>query len=103
MLKIKKNDTVKVLSGRDRGKTGKVLQLYLAEGKALVEGINVVKKHMRRVKEGQQAGIVSVDSPINISNIMLVCGRCHKATRVGFTVLKDGTKARVCKNCKETL
>jgi len=103
MLKIKKNDTVKVISGRDKGKTGKVLKVYIKEGRALVEGINLVKKHMRRTREEQRGGIVSLESPINISNLMLICRHCHKPSRVGFTLFKDGTKMRICKRCKETI
>jgi len=101
MAKIKKDDIVKVLSGRDRGKTGKVLSVGRKTGKALVQGINYVKKHLRRTREDQQGGIILKEAPIDVSNLMLMCQKCGRPTRVGFTKLSDGTKVRICKKCKE--
>ncbi|MCX5692301.1 MAG: 50S ribosomal protein L24 [Candidatus Omnitrophica bacterium] len=104
MAKIKKNDIVKILAGRDSGKTGKVLTVFPSKLKALVQGINMVKKHSRRKSnDQQQGGIVHKESSIDISNLMIVCQKCSKATRVGFNKLSDGTKVRICNKCKEII
>lgn len=105
MLKIKKNDTVKILTGKDRGKTGKVLAVYQGRGekRVLVQGLNFVKKHTRRTREDQQGGVVQKESPVSISNLMIVCQKCGKATRIGFSNLSDGTKVRICRKCKELI
>lgn len=103
MAKIKKNDTVKILTGKDRGKTGKVLTVFPESGRALVQGLNMVKKHARRTRDDQQGGIIQKESPVNISNLMIVCQKCGKPTRVSFGMLSDGTKTRICKKCKELL
>jgi large subunit ribosomal protein L24 len=103
MHKIRKGDTVQVIKGNDRGKTGKVLRLFIQEGRAIVEGINLKKKHRRKTQQDQQGGIVSIEAPMSIANIMLVCKHCNRPSRVGFTTLKDGTKSRFCKSCKEVL
>lgn len=103
MAKIRKNDTVKVIGGRDRGKTGKVLTVFPKTNRALVEGINFVKKHARKTQQDQQGGIVSKESPIHISNLLLLCKACNKPVKAGFTKLSDGTKARFCKSCKEII
>ena len=103
MLKIKKGDTVAVTKGKDKGKTGKVLALNLSTRRALVEGINLAKKHKRQTRQEEKGGIVSIEMPIAISNIALFCKSCNRKTRVGFEKLKDGTKSRVCKSCKEAL
>jgi large subunit ribosomal protein L24 len=103
-VRIKKNDIVKILAGRDSGKTGKILTVLPAKGKALVQGINMVKKHSRRkTNDQQQGGIMHKESPVDISNLMVVCQKCSKPARVGFTKLSDGTKVRICKKCKEIL
>lgn len=103
MSKIKKNDTVKVIAGRDKGKTGKVLKVYPKQRRALVEGVNYVRKHVRRTQQDQQGGIITKESPIHISKLMLVCKACGRPTRVGFSKLSDGTKARLCKKCNELI
>lgn len=103
MQKIKKNDTVKVIGGRDRRKTGRVLVVFPKENRALVEGVNFVKKHARKTQQDQQGGIVTKESPIHISNLMLLCKACNRPTRVGFTKLSDGTKSRFCKRCNELI
>jgi len=99
MNKIKVGDTVQVTKGKDRGKKGKVLRL--ASGRATVEGINFLKHFRRRTQQDQQGGVVSVESPLNIANLVLVCKSCGRTARVGFKVLADGTKTRFCKSCKE--
>lgn len=103
MIKIKRNDTVKVISGKDRGKQGKVLRVFQGSERAIVERINLVKKHLRRRREDQQSGIVSLEAPIALSSLMMLCKHCNKPTRVGFTKLKDGKKVRLCKKCKEII
>jgi large subunit ribosomal protein L24 len=101
---IKKNDMVYVLSGRDRAKTGKVLKVYPSKARALVEGLNTINKHTRpNPQKNVKGGILEKESPIHISNLMVVCKRCDKHSRVGFSVSKDGRKVRICKNCGELL
>ncbi len=102
-MKIKKNDQVRVIAGKDKGKTGKVLCVLPKTAKAIVEGVNFVKRHARKTQKDQQGGIVQKESPINISNIQIICSRCNKPARIGITVLTDGTKSRYCKNCEEIL
>jgi len=101
MNKIKKNDTVFILAGKDKGKTGKVFMIMHKKNRALVEGINYVKKHMRKTKADQQGGIVQKESSINMSNLTLFCKTCNKPARIGINVLADGSKSRYCKKCKE--
>lgn len=103
MNKIKKNDIAYVLSGRDRGKTGKVFRVFPLKDRALVEGINYVKKHARKTKQDQQGGIVQKESPIHLSNLAVLCKTCNKPALVGINVLADGTRARFCKRCKEVI
>jgi large subunit ribosomal protein L24 len=103
MNKIKKNDTVYVLSGRDAGKTGKVFHVYPKKGRALVEGINYVKKHTRKTKQDQQGGIVQKESAIQLSNLALLCKTCNKPASIGVNVLADGSRSRFCKKCKEVI
>lgn len=103
MLKIKKGDMIKVIKGKDKGKKGKVIEVLFAKKRALIEGINLAKKHKRRTQQDQKGGIVSIERPISIANVMVICKHCNKAARLGFKALSDGTKARFCKSCKETL
>jgi len=94
--KIKKGDTVVVLTGRDKGKSGEVIQMLPADNKALVRGINMVRRHQKQTQT-QEAGIVAKEAPIHLSNIALADPKDGKATRVGFKVQDDGTKVRVAK------
>ena len=103
MLHLKKNDTVKVLSGKDKGKTGKVLKIFVETGRAIVQGVNFVKKHTRRTKQEDQGGIIEREAAIDMSNLSVVCKGCNRPTRVGTDILKDGSKVRYCKKCKEVL
>ncbi len=103
MEKIKKSDTVYVLAGKDKGKTGKVFRVFPKKERALVEGINYVKKHAKRSQQNQQGGIMQKESPIHLSNLALLCKTCNKYARVGINVLADGTKTRYCKRCKEVI
>lgn len=103
MHKIRKGDLVTITRGKDKGKKGKVLQILPEGQRALVEGLNLVKKHKRQTRQDQQGGIVSMESPIQVSNLMFFCKHCNRCVRIGFTVLKDGTKTRFCKACKEAV
>jgi large subunit ribosomal protein L24 len=96
MLRIKKNDKVIVIAGKDRGKTGKVLEVFPAKNRVLVETINKVKKAQRRTQQNQQGGLVDVEAPIHISNVMLI-DKKNKPTRFKASILKDGSKVRIGK------
>ena len=101
---IKKNDTVYVLSGKDSGKTGKVLKVFLSKNKAIVEGINFIQKHTRpNPQRNVKGGILPKESPIHVSNLMVVCKNCGKRARFGVSIAADGKKTRVCKKCNEPL
>jgi len=102
-MKIKKNDTVLVIAGKDRGKKGKVRKALPKKGEVIVEGVNMIKRHSRARREARQAGIIELEAPLNISNVMLVCNKCNKPARVGYRFLDDGKKARVCRSCDEVL
>ena len=102
-MKIRKNDTVLVTAGKDRGKRGKVRFAYPKKNVVLVEGINFIKKHSRAQGRVRQAGIIDLEAPVNVSNVMLLCEKCNHPTRVGFTTLEDGKKVRVCRKCKEVI
>jgi large subunit ribosomal protein L24 len=102
-MKIRKNDTVLVIVGKDRGKKGKVRFAYPKEEKVLVEGINFIKRHTKALRQVRQAGIVEREAPIHLSNVMLLCSRCNHPTRVGFRFLEDGRKVRICRSCGEVI
>jgi large subunit ribosomal protein L24 len=103
-IHLKKNDQVKVIAGKDRGKMGKVLRLVRDKGKAIVEGINFRKKHTRaNPAKGVQAGITQQEAPMRASNLQIVCPECGKQTRVKHKVLEDGSKQRICAKCMGTL
>ncbi len=103
MQKIKKNDIVVITKGKDRGKQGKVINVIEDGKRALVEGLNLAKKHKRQTSQDQKGGIISIEMPVAIANLMVFCKHCSKPARVGAVILKDGTKTRVCKACKEAL
>lgn len=100
---IKKNDTVMVIAGKEKGKTGKVLKISPKKGRAVVEKVNFIKRHMRPGAHSRQGGIVEKENPISISNLMVVCGKCTDPTRVGRRVLEDGSRVRYCKKCDEII
>jgi len=103
-IHVKKNDQVKVVAGKDRGKLGKVLRLHLDKGRAIVEGINFRKKHTKaNPAKGVQAGITQQESPIQLSNLMIICPECGKQTRVKHKSLEDGSKQRICAKCGGSL
>ena len=107
MLKIKKNDKVKILQGKDKGKTGKVLRTNLKDNKVYVEGINIIKRHTRSKGQNQPGGIIKKEGPIDVSNVKVICPSCGKETRIGFEI--KGTskgasqKIRVCKKCSQQI
>lgn len=103
MLHIKKNDTVKLLAGKDKGKTGKVLRVYPAINRAIVQGVNFTKKHTKRTRQDGQGGIIHRESPIHVSNLAVICKGCNRPVRTGIDILTDGSKVRYCKKCKEVL
>ena len=100
---VRKNDKVKVLAGKDKGRTGKVLHVDKKNMRVVVEGLNIVKKAKRPDQQNQKGGIVELEAPIHISNVMVVCPKCGSATRVKKTVLEDGKKVRTCRKCGEIL
>ena len=97
-MNIRKNDKVIVLSGKDKGKTGKVLVADPKSLKVIVEGVNVATKHQKAQKKGQDGGLIKVETPIYVSKVQLVCPKCGKGTRVAHKIA-DGKKTRVCKKC----
>jgi large subunit ribosomal protein L24 len=102
-MKIRKNDTVLVIAGKDRGKKGKVRKALPKNDEVIVEGVNMIKRHSRAKGQARQAGIIELEAPLDISNVMLICNKCNKPTRVGFRFLSDGRKARVCRTCEEII
>ena len=99
-INVRKNDRVVVISGKDKGKTGRVIEVQPRKRKVLVEGVNVVKRHNKaNTRRGVQGGILERESPIDVSNIMVLCPHCGVATRTGHQVLGDGTRTRACKKC----
>ena len=102
-MKIRKNDTVLVIVGKDRGKEGRVRYAYPKDERVLVEGINFIKRHTRAVRQARQAGIIEREAPIQVSDVMLLCSKCNHPTRVGFRFLEDGKKVRICRVCHEVI
>lgn len=102
-MKIRKNDNVLVIAGKDKGKKGKIRFVFPKKSQIMVEGINMIKKHTKAKGGVRQAGIIEREAPIHISDVMLLCNKCNKPTRVGYTFLEDERKVRVCRNCKEVL
>ena len=100
-MKIKKGDQVLIISGKDRTKKGKVLRSFPKEGRILVEGINMRKKHQKPKKSGEKGQIVELPGLIQVSNAKLICSRCGKAVRVGYKLIA-GKKARICKKCEQS-
>jgi len=103
MQRIKSGDNVYVLSGKDRGKTGKVLQVFTEENKASVEGINLMVRHLRAQKRGEKGQKVQFPAPILLDKLLVVCPKCSKATKVGAKITEDKKRLRVCKKCKEVI
>ncbi len=102
-MKIKKEDSVLVIAGKDRGKKGKVRFAYPDDKRVIIEGVNLIKKHVKAIRDVRQAGIIEREAPIDSSNVMLLCNKCNKPTRVGYQVLQDGSRTRVCRVCHEVI
>ncbi len=102
-LGIKKNDTVLVIRGDEKGKKGRVKAVQMGKNRLLVEGINMIKKHMKPSKKQTQGGIIEKEAPVQRSNVMLLCSKCNKPTRISHNMLENGKKIRVCKKCGEVI
>jgi len=105
-MMIRKGDNVKIIAGKDRGKTGKVTQAFPDLNKVVVEGLNQATKHLRTQKRGEKGQKIEYSSPLSVTNVLLVCPKCSKATRLGTKVLAEGgkdKKVRICKKCKEAV
>jgi len=102
-MKIRKNDSVLVITGKDKGKKGKVRIAYPKDERVLVEGVNFIKRHTRALRQVRQAGIIEQEAPIHVSKVMLLCSKCNRPTRVGFRSLEDGRRVRLCRVCHEVI
>ena len=100
-MHVKRGDIVKVISGKDKGKEGKILTAYPETGKVVVEGVALVKKHQKARMQGQESAIIEREAAIDASNVLRVCSKCGKAARTGVKILEDGSKVRYCKKCEE--
>jgi len=102
-LHVKKNDKVMIIAGKEKGKAGKVLQVFPEKGRLTVENLNMIKRHKRPTRGNNDGGIFEREAALDASNVMLVCGSCSKPTRAGMRILDNGDKARFCKKCNELL
>ena len=102
-IRLKKDDKVKVLTGKDQGKIGKVLKVVKKTNRVIVENINVVKVHQRPTQANPQGGIVDKTMPVHVSNLMIMCNSCVKPTRIGIKQLEDGKRVRICKKCNQQI
>lgn len=92
-----------IVTGKDRGKSGKIFKVLPKEGRVIIEGLNLKKKHVRPRKQGEKGQIVNIPGSLNISNVMILCKNCDKKTRVGFKILEDKSKIRICRKCGEEI
>ncbi|MGC9049192.1 MAG: 50S ribosomal protein L24 [Patescibacteria group bacterium] len=102
-MKIKKGDTVQIISGKDRGKRGRVLKVLPKKNKLIVEGLNLLYRHVKPRREGEKGQRIQFPAPLSISNVMFVCPKCSQPIRVGYKILTDGRKVRWCRKCKEII
>ncbi|MFZ3137550.1 MAG: 50S ribosomal protein L24 [Thermodesulfovibrionales bacterium] len=102
-LGIKKNDTILVITGKEKGKKGRVLSVSPLKDQLLIEKVNIIKRHMKPTRKYTQGGIIEKEAPLHISNVMLLCPKCSKPTRIGNSLLQDGRKVRMCKKCREVI
>lgn len=100
---IRKNDLVAVISGKNKGKRGKILKVFPKQGKAIVEKINLIKRHTRPRRQGEQGGIIEKEAPIHTSNLMLICNKCNRPVRIRKKILENREKIRVCSKCGEII
>lgn len=101
-MKLVKNDEIKVVAGKDKGKTGKIEKVFTKENKVLVAGVNQYKRHMKAREQGQQSEIITITKPLPVANVQLICPKCKKITRVGYKV-EGEKKVRICRKCKATI
>jgi len=102
-LRVKKDDLVEVIAGKDKGNRGKILFVFPKEGKVKVEKLNMVKKHQKPTQESRHGGIIDIENPLRVDNVKVVCPKCDKAVKVGRKRLEDGKRIRICKSCDEVL
>jgi large subunit ribosomal protein L24 len=102
-MKIQKNDNVLIIKGKDKGKKGKVRKAIPDKDRVVVEGLNLIKRHSKTKGKTRQAGIIELEGPIHVSNVMVICNKCNKPVRVGVRILEDGKKARYCHSCSEII
>lgn len=100
-MHVKRGDVVRVISGKDKGKEGKIITAIPDKNKVIVEGVSMVKKHQKAKRQGQESGILHMEAAIDASNVLRVCPKCGKAARTGVKILEDGSKVRYCKKCEE--
>ncbi|MFA7347425.1 MAG: 50S ribosomal protein L24 [Desulfurivibrionaceae bacterium] len=100
---LKVNDQVEVIAGKDKGRVGKVIKVNANDGKAIVEKINMIKRHTKPSQMNQQGGIIEKEAALDASNLMLICPKCSKTARLGKKILEDGSKVRICKKCNESV
>jgi large subunit ribosomal protein L24 len=102
-MKIRKEDTVLVIVGKDKGKKGKVRQIMPKDNVLIIEGVNIIKRHMKTRGQARQAGIIEREAPLQISNVMLVCPKCSKPVRIQSKIIDDGKRVRICGKCNEVI
>lgn len=102
-MKIKTGDRVQVIAGKEKGKSGKVIQVFPEDRRAVVEGLNVLTRHLRSQRRGEKGQKVSFSGPLEASNLMVVCGKCGRPTRVEIRIAEGGARIRTCKKCKESV
>lgn len=102
-MKLRKDDMVVVIKGKDKGKKGKVLRLFPEKNTVIVEGVNKITRHMRPNRENPKGGILQLEAPIRVPNLMLICPKTNKPSRIGYMILSDGTKQRIAKKSKEMI
>ncbi|MBW2057860.1 MAG: 50S ribosomal protein L24 [Deltaproteobacteria bacterium] len=101
--RLKKNDLVMVIAGKEKGKSGRILQIFTKKDRAIVEKINFIKRHQRPAGQQRQGGIIEKEGSLHLSNLMLICESCNKPVRIGIKQLEDGKRARYCKKCGEMI
>jgi large subunit ribosomal protein L24 len=101
-MKIRKGDKVLIISGKDKGKTAKILKSLPKDGKVLVDGVNLRQRHLKPKKQGEKGQVIKIPAPLNISNVKIICPKCGKAARVGYKIT-DNKKYRICKKCKSEI
>lgn len=103
MQRIKRDDLVLVIAGKERGKQGQVHEVFAAKQRVVIQGLNMIKRHQRQRTERTPAGIIEKEAPIHVSNVKLICRACQQPTRVGYRARPDGVKVRVCKKCNQDI